>query len=207
MANEAKFRITDPGIFWSLQTIDQLGKFTFSNPQILEINDAYLDTKKRRLLAAGYCCRRRKQEKGFLITLTKLGLGKDKAQKRQKWDAILKKNRNGLENWPKSRVKSRILKVIPDKKLQVIFSFVQTRITRQISIGKKAIAQANLDDVRVINKGKERPFKILKIRIDDPDQEKYLDALVQELTAKWSLKRESLSKFERAIAMERSKTR
>ena len=76
MATEAKFRITDPGIFWSLQTINQLGTFAFSDPQILEIHDAYLDTKKRKLLSAGYCCRSRKQGKFFLITLTKIGLGR-----------------------------------------------------------------------------------------------------------------------------------
>jgi inorganic triphosphatase YgiF len=206
MATGAKFRITDPGIFWSLQTIEQLGKFSFAAPQIFEIHDAFLDTKKRKLLAAGYSCRRRKQGKGFLITLTKLGLGKDKVQKQQYWEVALKKNINGPEDWPKSKAQSRILKVTPGKKLLVIFSFVQTRITRQISTGKQTIVQANLDDVLVINKGKEQHFKILKLKIDDPSQEKYLDSLVQALKAKWSLKTEPLSKFERAIAMESSKT-
>ncbi len=194
MATEAKFRITDPGIFWSLQTIDHLGIFAFSAPQILGIDDAYLDTKKRKLLNAGYCCRRREQGKSFLITLTNLSLGKGTAQKQQKWEVTLKKNKNSPVNWPKSQVRSRILKVIPDKKLQVIFTFDQTRITRRISNGEQAIAQANLDDVLVINNGNEQQFKTLKIKITTPNQEKYLDALVEALQARWSLQTEHLSK-------------
>jgi len=206
MTTEAKFRITDPGIFWSLQTIDYLGVFAFSDPKILEIHDAYLDTKKRKLLAAGYNCRRREQVKGFLITLSKLRSGEDAAQKHQKWEVTLKKNINSPVDWPKSKARSRILKVVPEKKLQVIFDFNQTRITRQISNGKQTIAQANLYNVLVINKGKEQQFKILKLIIANPNHEKYLDSLVQSLKTKWSLKSEPLSKFERAIAMESGKT-
>ena len=203
MATEARFRITDPGVFWSLQTIDQLGNFKFSNTQILEIRDAYLDTKKRRLLTAGYSCRRREQGKGFLITLTKHKAGKalDKTQKY--WEVDLTKNTNSPGSWPESPVTKQLSKTIPNKKLQVIFSFIQTRITRQVSDGNQIFAQAILDDVRVIKKGKEQHFKIIKLVTDDPDQSGTLNSLAQALKEEWSLKKDPLSKFERALAMEK----
>jgi inorganic triphosphatase YgiF len=202
MSTEVSFRITDPGVFWSLQTIDQLGDFKFSKTQILEIHDAYLDTKKRRLLRAGYCCRRREQGKGFLITLIKLQTRKDIDKDQPYWEIDLKKNTNSPEGWPKSSVKNRISKIIPNKNLQVMFSFVQTRITRQVSDGNQIFAQAELDDVLVINKGKEQHFKILRLIAKDPDQLKNLNSLAQLLKVEWSLKKEPLSKFERALAME-----
>jgi inorganic triphosphatase YgiF len=202
MVTEVRFRITDPGIFWSLQTIDQLDDFKFSKTQIQEIHDAYLDTKKRRLLTAGYSCRLREQGKGFLVTLTKLKAGKDNDKKQKYWEADLTKNTNSPENWPKSPVKKQISKSIPNKKLQVIFSIIQTRITRQVSNGNQIFAQAILDDVRVINKGKEQHFKILKLTTNDPDQVETLNSLAQALKAEWSLKNETLSKFERALKME-----
>ena len=203
MAIEARFRITNPGIFWSLQTMDKLGDFKFSDTQILEIHDAYLDTKKHRLLTAGYSCRRREQKKGFLITLTKLGAGKDNDKEQKYWEVDLIKNTNSPANWPKSPVKKHISKTIPNKKLQVIFSFIQTRITRQVSNGNQIFAQAILDDVRVINKGKEQHFKIIKLVTDDPDQSETLNSLAQALKKEWSLKKDPLSKFERALAMEK----
>ena len=207
MAIEAKFRITDPGIFWSLQTIDHLAKYSLSKTEIEAIDDAYLDTKKRKLLAAGYCCRRRNQGKGILITLTKLRSGKDAAQKQRKREVALKKNKIDPADWPKSQARSRVLKVAPNKKLQVIFAFDQTRITRRISHGKQVIARANLDDVSLMINGKEQHFKILKLKITAPNQEKHLNALTAALQAKWPLESEPLSKFERGLAMGKRKTK
>jgi inorganic triphosphatase YgiF len=202
MTTEARFRITDPGTFWSLQTIDQLGNFKFSDMQILEIHDDYLDTKKRRLLRAGYCCRRRKQDKGFLITFSELGLKKNKESEKQQWEVKLNKNTVGPVEWPKSTAKTRISKIIPNKKLQVMFTFIQTRITRQIRTAKQPFALAQLDDVLVINNGEEQNFKILALILEDPDQIENLNSLVHTLEQKWSLKNEPMSKFERALKME-----
>ena len=199
MAIEENFHITDPGTFWSLQTIDHLGKYSLSTPEIESIDDAYLDTKKRKLLAAGYCCRRRRQSKGILITLTQLKLAKDAARKPKQWEVTLKKNKYSPAEWPKSQARSRVLKIISDKKLQVIFSFNQTRITRWISNGDQVIAKANLENVTLITKDKEQQFKTLKIMMLIPDGEDYFEAINVRLQEKWSLNPEPLSKFERAI--------
>ncbi|MFN2235659.1 MAG: hypothetical protein ACK2U1_15640, partial [Anaerolineales bacterium] len=87
-------------------------------------------------------------------------------------------------------------------KLQVMFTFIQTRITRQIRTAKQPFALAQLDDVLVINNGEEQNFKILALILEDPDQIENLNSLVHTLEQKWSLKNEPMSKFERALKME-----
>ncbi len=203
MAVETSFRVTNPGIFWSLQTIEQLGKYSLSAPQIEEIEDVFLDTKKRKLLAMGYSCRRRKQAKGFLITLTTLAATKDTSKKKEKWHVQLKKNQNGPGDWPKSEARTRVLKIVSDKNLSSIFTLNQTRITRQISKKDQVIALATLDNVSMIEGGKDQLFKTLKIRILIPDGEDHLKAIKGSLQEKWSLKSEPLTKFERALLFEK----
>jgi inorganic triphosphatase YgiF len=200
MTTEARFRITDPGTFWSLQTIDQLGDFKFFNSQILEIHDDYLDTKKRRLWKAGYYCRRREQDKGFLITFSELRSRKNKKQ--NQWEVNISKTTTNPDDWPKSPVKNRISKIIPNKKLQVMFSLIQTQIIRQVSDGSQIFAMVNLKDVLVINKGEEQNFKILELFAVAPDQLETLNSLAKALKEEWSLEKERLSKFERALKME-----
>lgn len=204
MAIEANFRITNPGVFWSLQTIEQLGKYSMSEPRIEEIDDVFLDTKKRKLLAAGYCCRRRKQAKGFLITLTRLESAKGKSKKKEKWHVQLMKNQNGPADWPKSVARARVLKIISDKKLLSFFTLHLTRITRQISKKDQVIALVILDNVSMIQGGKDQLFKTLKIRMLIPEGEDHLQAIKSSLRELGSLKPETLTKFERAIAISKN---
>ena len=91
MTIKSKFRVTDPGIFWSLQTI-QLGEYSFSAHQFDEIDDVYLDTKNHRLLAEGcYCCQRNRA-KGCLILLIEFESIDGVDQRSKQWDLILKRN-------------------------------------------------------------------------------------------------------------------
>jgi inorganic triphosphatase YgiF len=205
MAIEATFRITDPGVFWTLQTIDHLAQYRLSAPKILEIDDTYLDTKKRRLLAAGYSCRRRDLDEGSVITLLKLESTKKETKKPKIWKVALAQSSNDHTNWPKSKVRSRVRKVISDKKLRVIFRFHQSRITRRIYLADRFIAEANLDSVSLTNKGKEHHFKTLKLRIASHKQEKHLKDVIVALHTRWSLETEPYTKFERIIALERGK--
>lgn len=72
MEIEAKFAITNPATYWRLQTIDHLAEFSLSTRQIKEVYDTYLGTRGRRILAAGFSCRRREQAEEILITLKSL---------------------------------------------------------------------------------------------------------------------------------------
>jgi len=203
MANQAKFRITNPGIYWSLQTIENFGRYTLSAPYMEELDDVYVDTKNRRLFAAGYCCRKRNQSRGFLITLIKLRSAKGASKKTGKWHVLLKKNKNDPEDWPKSEVRTRVLKVVSNKKLHSTLTLHQTRIARSIKKKDQVIALATLDDVSIIENGKNQQFKRLKIKMHIQGGEDQLKSIIASLQEKWSLKPEALIKFERSLAIER----
>jgi len=205
MTIEKKFKIKDPGTFWSLQTIDQLGEFSLSTDEVTEVTDTYLDTRKRRLLAKGYSCCKRELGKKARIILKKVDTDDDVSHQPKEWRVKLKKDTHDPADWPDSKVRTRVIKTIPEKKLQPIFVLRHTRITRSISKGNQVIAQANLDGVSLTVNGKERQFKTLKLKVTDPEQEKQFKALISTLQSNWQLKPEPLSNFERALEMERGK--
>jgi len=207
MAIELNFRIKDPGIFWSLQAIDQLGEFSFSTEDITEVTDTYLDTRKRRLLAKGYNCCKRETGKIVTIILTKLGADDDNSSQPKVWKVKLKKNKSNPSDWPNSKVRTRVLKIIPEKKLQPIFSYHQTRISRIIKRDGQGVTHAYLDDISLILNKKELHFKMLELNRASNCKDKDLDTLIRALQAKWSLKPLALTKFEYALALEKSKSR
>jgi inorganic triphosphatase YgiF len=202
MSVKAKFRITDPGVFWSLQTIDQLDQFTFSAPQFEEIEDLYLDTRKRRLLTAGYYCRQRMRTKGCVISLIDIESQNKAGQPTQQWDVSLKGNDQNPNNWPESQVRKRVLKISTNKKLNPIFRSMQTRITRLIYKEELLIARATLDHVTCNMAGDDQQFKTIKITMLIPDDENYLETITSSLQARWPLEYEPRSKFEQVIALE-----
>jgi len=204
MAIEVKFRVPDPGIFWLIQTIEQLGPYSLSVPQFEQINDAFLDTQKRRLKTAGYYCRQREQAKGCLITLFERESKDGEDQLGRKWDVSLKRNTDNPEDWPESQARKRILQVIPNKKLKPIFRLHKTRITRLIQEGDQIVARATLDDVSLLLKDENQQFKTLKITMLIPDNENHLHTITASLQARWQLETEPQTKFEQAIALDLS---
>ena len=204
MTIEKNFIIKDPGIFWSIQTIEQLGEYKFSKSQISELDDVYLDTKKRRLFMAGYSCRQRSQKKIKLITLTKLGKRKRTSQIAEKWHVQLSGNKNGPAEWPKSEARKRVLKVITDKKLRPILTLHQTRIRRLIHFKDQVIGQVFLDDVTVIEKRKDRHFKTLRLKIQDDSGKDHLNTILKILKTQWKLEPDKLTKFEHSLVITKS---
>ena len=202
---ENNFKIPDPGTFWSLQTIDHLGEFSISTEKISEVSDTYLDTRKRRLLAKGYSCCKRDSGKKVTIILTKLDIENDASNQLKEWGIRLKKNKLDPVDWPESKARTKMLKILPNKKLQPIFIFKKTRITRSIYKGDLVIAHANLDDVSLTVNHKERQFKTLKIKMINPKHKKHLNTLITAFQENWHLEPETLTKFERALAIERRK--
>ena len=205
MTIEKNFRIADPGTFWSLQTIDQLGDFSISTDEVTEVSDTYLDTRKRRLLAKGYSCCKRDSGKKIIIILTKLDADDAASNQLKKWNVRLKKNKHDPVDWPESTARTKMLKILPNKKLQPIFVLQKRRISRLISKGNQIIAQANLDEVSLTVNRKERQFKTLKLKIINPKKKKHLNTLIAEFQENWQLNPETLTKFERVLAIEKSK--
>jgi inorganic triphosphatase YgiF len=202
MVLEARFNINDPGIFWAFQTMDQLANYELTTQQARLIDDTYLDTKNRELLAAGYICRRREQGKSVLITLTKIESSKTSAQQPNIWEISLEHIRENPVNWPESQVRSRVIKTVHNKQLRTIFSLNQIRITRIIQKENQVIGQANLDDVSLIIKSKEQHLKTLKLKIVASNTDIHLNTLIAALHKKWGLEPDTRTKYEHVTSME-----
>jgi inorganic triphosphatase YgiF len=200
MKQTAKFSITDPSLFWTLQTIDQIGSYSLSTRKISEIEDNYLDTKKRRLYAAGYSCRKRDQDQGVLIRLSRLP-SKQKPVKH--WETWLERNIPYPVDWPESEARKRIIKVVSDKKLRTVISLNQTRIVRNIQLEDQKIGRFNLDEIMLMINGKEQHFKQLRVSFHSTYETTHLEKITNLLLEKWPLKVETRTKFERALALER----
>ncbi|HSD51479.1 MAG TPA: CYTH domain-containing protein, partial [Candidatus Methylomirabilis sp.] len=59
---EAKFVIPDARVSRRLKTRRRLAGFTLGERKVLRVQDTYLDTQDRVLLAAGVACRVRRQD-------------------------------------------------------------------------------------------------------------------------------------------------
>ena len=73
MEVEAKFVLPSQKVFKQLQRIDHLAGYVLSEGGPKVVQDQYLDTDDRHLLAAGYACRRRIQPEGIVMALKGLG--------------------------------------------------------------------------------------------------------------------------------------
>ena len=65
MEVEAKFALPDAKALQRLQVVDHLAGFVLSAGQVKQMRDTYLDTVDRRILAAGYACRRRERDEAY----------------------------------------------------------------------------------------------------------------------------------------------
>jgi CHAD domain-containing protein/adenylate cyclase class IV len=196
---EAKFAVPDRETFERLQAIKHLSSYTLSNRQIKIVQDAYLDTPKRELLAAGYACRRRTQSEGVLITLKGLGGVEGAIHRREEYEIHLSTNQPP-EAWPSGPVRDRVLEVINQAPLNVLFSLSQTRLVHQMKQGERIVAQLSLDDVHLIIDEAEQTYFELEIEQTSSGTEEDLAKLAAYLQNEWHLQPESLSKFERALA-------
>jgi inorganic triphosphatase YgiF len=199
MEIEAKFALPDRDVFQRLQTIDRLADFVLSAGQIKQVRDTYLDTAGRRILCAGYACRRRKENKGILITLKGLGGAQGAVHRREELEVLMPSDL-ALAEWPPSPVRERVLQLIGPAPLLPLFELQQARTVRLVTLGERRVAELSLDDVCVIAGSREQVYLEMEVELKPQGTEDDLAAIVACLRNEWQLKPEPLSKFERALA-------
>lgn len=199
MEIEAKFIVPDRETFERLQALERLNSYTLSDKQVKVVRDSYLDTPERELLATGYACRRREQPEGLSITLKGLGGVEGAIHRREEYEIDLSTD-HPPEAWPSDPVRDRVLEVINQAPLNILFSLSQTRLVRQVKQGEQVVAQLSLDDVHLIVDEAEQAYFELEIEQTSPGTEEDLAKLVAYLQYEWHLQPESRSKFERALA-------
>jgi len=198
MEIEAKFTVPDPVVYWSLQTIDHLAGYSLSTTQVKPVWDTYLDTKRQRILAAGYSCRRRVTREGILITLKSLGGAMGAVHRRRIGELSMATNRPPVD-WPDSQVRDQVLQLIGQEPLLTFFELRQTRVIRMLKEDDQPVAELSLDSVSLVTAETERVYLVLEVELLPPTTEGTLMTIAGCLQDGWHLKPEPLSKFERAL--------
>ncbi|MEJ2735859.1 MAG: CHAD domain-containing protein [Anaerolineae bacterium] len=201
MEVEAKFIIPDEQTFQQLLEATSLAGFGLAEGTVAELHDRYLDTAGGALWAGGYACRIRRQDSQTLVTLKGLGTVTGAVHRRTEHEVDLPEALPP-QNWPSSVARDLALRLSGGEPLFSRFEIEQTRHQRGLYQGERAVAELNLDRVRLCRGDVVSPsFLELEVELLPHGDEQDLDRLAIELHERWGLLPQTRSKFERGLAL------
>jgi CHAD domain-containing protein len=202
---EAKFSIPDERTFQRLLETTTLAGFRLEEPTVTDLHDRYLDTADGAFLAGGYACRLRRQNGQTIATLKGLGSASGAVHRRVEHEVDLP-GPLPPQLWPASPARQIALRLGGEEPLVSLFEIRQSRHRRRLRDGPRAVAELNLDRVR-LPLGHMATTTTLELEAEllpDGDEED-LERLAVELE-RWGLVAETRSKFERGLALIRRGT-
>ena len=200
MVIEAKFTVPDPAVFWQLQIADHVCGYSLSTLDVQSIWDTYLDTKGRRILAAGYSCRKRETNEGIVMTLKSLGGVEGAIHRHGEWRVRIATGRPPVY-WPDSTARDLVLALIGQEPLVSLFELKQVRVIRVLKRDDEPVAELRLDRVSLITEDGEQVYLDLEVELLPQIPEDSLRAIVGCLQDEWHLKPEPRCKFDRALVL------
>lgn len=199
MEIEAKFSLPDDATLEEMAALKRLGRFRLDAVQETMVHDTYLDTADRALLAAGWTCRHRAGNAGILLTVKQRIPSRDAVHRREEYESALPDDRPPAD-WEPGPARELVLKIAGDQTLVPLCELDQTRRTRVIRRGPTPIGEMSLDAVEVASKTRPLKYRELEIELRAAGTEPELRAIVRAIRARWRLRPEPRSKFERALA-------
>ena len=199
MEIEAKFAVTDAAIAKQLQTVETIAGMTLTSGDTARLRDTYLDTRDRRLLTAGWVCRRRQEDDAPLITVKQIAAARGAIHEREELEVVLAEDAPPRE-WSASPARDRVLELIGDEPLHALFELRQTRVRRNVLKGGAVIAEWSVDRVSARVGEEWLGFAELEIELTPQGTADDLANIVARVQAEWGLAPESQSKFERVLA-------
>jgi inorganic triphosphatase YgiF len=198
---EAKFSIPNEQTFQRLLETTSLAGFGLEDATVTELYDRYLDTARGAFRARGYACRLRRQNGQYIATLKGLGAVSGAVHRRVEHEVEL---RGPLppQNWPASKARELALQLAVEDPLLPLFEIKQLRHRRHLMDGPRAVAELNLDRVRLPCCDEVDATTLeLEAELLPDGEEEDLQRLALELEQQWGLEPESRSKFERGLAL------
>ena len=196
---EAKYTVPDPSSFDKLSALDVLGDYRLVPRAEQRVTDHYLDTQRRVLLEAGYTCRRRVDEAGGPEWVTVKGLGgaQEAVHRRIELETQVPPGAPP-ERWPDGPVRDLVIRLAGEAPLLELFRLSQRRLMRHVEREGRRVAVLSLDRVDF---GATLPETCeLEIELAPEGDAGDLEALVAALEP-FGLSPQTLSKFERALAL------
>lgn len=202
---EAKYRVLTPGAADRYLVAPEIGGLAARDVvRSIRIEDRYVDSADWALARAGFAARLRKSPRGLEIGL-KARNNADEApiHRREEIEGPAGEGMNPAM-WPSSPARDVVLELCGDQPLVEIVAVRQLRHVRPLQSGE-TVAELSVDEVEVVLDG--RPidsFEELELEIKGLD-ESALPAAVEVFDADPALRRQSRSKFDRAVKAVRSR--
>jgi len=201
MEIEAKFTVPNRRLYSRLARLSSLAGYGLVSIGSAQVSDDYFDTSDRRLLAAGYACRLRREGDMFVATLKGLGGVEGAVHRRAEHEVRLATWTSDVVAWPESAARALALELTGAAPLERLFGLVQTRFRADLVDRQRRVAQLSLDAVQVAIGQRPAAYYELEVEIAADGAEADLAAVVSELATVWKLAPEPRSKFERALAL------
>lgn len=200
MEIESKFLVTEETDFQALEKLSELASYALSQAEIQIIEDIFLDTENRAIMAAGYYLRVRKAlgEDGRWVTIKSLGGFEGGTHRREEYVSFLPEKASVLE-CPNFRIRNMIFDFTAGFDLFPLLSLKQKRIIRQVKMGKKIVAEIYLDRVSLKSKGREKFYNEFEVELKSEGTSEDLEIIRGFLLEHYNLAENPFSKFERAF--------
>lgn len=209
MEIEAKFAIPDRQVYRDFLRLRQLAGFTLTPAAAVNVTDQYVDTADARMLSAGYACRLRTAGTDVLVSLKGLGGAEGAIHHRDEQEVRLPGPILDIEAWPPSPARDLALRLAGDAALQPLFDLEQHRVradvVESLPDGARHVAELSLDAVRAAVGRRPALYYELEVELTGDGTEADLARIAAELAETYHLTPEPRSKFERGLAVLRSR--
>lgn len=221
MEVEAKFAAADERVLERLAAAGVLGGCSLGPVVTREVDDTYLDTPDRALLAWGCTCRHRETEdavsrrsvrsggQGFdlqqppraLITVKSIETADKAVFSREEFEVEVGADRLQPHEWPDSRARARVNDVVGGRALVPLLRLSQVRRTRLLSCAGRTCAELFLDRVRVTGRVGVHRFFEVELELAPDGSEAEFRSACEALAAEAGLMPSDRPKFLRALAL------
>jgi inorganic triphosphatase YgiF len=205
METEAKFIVPDEATFAALRSLETLGPYTLANTRAKQVHDRYLDTQDLSFYNRDLFVRLRAVSGGDLLLTIKgsgHGVQEGSIHVRDEYETHV----TGLDvaAWPEGDVRRIVEEVAHGKPLHDLFTLDQTRTVSNLYDGDRAVAELSLDDVTTHAAAGPVCAYELEIELLPDGLLDDLRALSRILTQEYGLLPQPVSKFERAMRLNRA---
>ncbi len=200
MEIESKFLVADEVDFQALENLPELASYVLSEAKVRLIEDTFLDTENRSIMAAGYYLRVRSTqgENGAWVTIKSLGGFENGTHRREEYVSFLPEGVSVLE-CPDFSIKNMIFEFTAGFNLFPLLSLKQKRIIHQVKLGETTIAETYLDRVNLKSEGREKRYNEFEVELKNEGTPEDLKNIRDFLLNHYNLSENPYSKFERAF--------
>jgi len=199
MEIESKFLVPEETDFKALENLSRLASYTISEARIQIIEDTFLDTENKDIMAAGYYLRIRKAagEKGKWVTIKSLGGFEGGTHRREEYVSFLPERLSVLE-CPNLKIRNMIFEFTSGLDLYPLINLKQKRLIRKLNLEEKQVADLYLDRVNLKSESRKKLYNEFEVELKSGGTIKDLKTIRDFLLNNYSLVESPFSKFERA---------